>query len=82
MQMIGNEQIINYFQGCALNLKNDGSEDSSIHCFKENQPWPAGAALLKESIWESITSESDIEEENASFNLLDEDEEEMNKIIL
>ena len=63
-------------------LKNDGSEDSSIHCFKENQPCAAGAALLKDQtkllydkdleknpFENQNASESDIEEANASFNL-------------
>ena len=85
-QMIGKELIINYFEWCALNLKNDGSEDSSIHCFKE--PCAAGASFLKDQtkllhdkdleknpFENKNASESDIEEANASFKLLDEDEE-------
>ena len=82
--MIGKELIINSFQGCTLNLKNDGSEDSSIHCFKENQPCAAkdetkllhDKDLEKNPFEHQNASESDIEEANASFNLLDEDEEE------
>ena len=54
--MIGKELIINYFEGCALNLKNDGSKDRSIHCFKENQPCAAGygcpyVAIFNEDIF-------------------------------
>ena len=72
-----------------MNLKNDGSEDGDIHCFKKNQPCFAGAQLLqnqtdllfdnnidKTPFANLEISESDIEETNASFNLLDEDEEE------
>ena len=73
-----------------MNLKNDGSEDGDIHCFKANQPCFAGSQLLqnqtdllfdntidKNPFANLKISESDIEEANVSFNLLDEDEEEV-----
>ena len=76
-------------------LKNDGSEDSSIHCFKEIQPCEVGAALLKDqtkllhdkdleknSFENQNASESDIEEAIASFNLSEEDEEEDNFVTI
>ena len=71
-----------------MNLKNGGSEDGDIHCFKENQPCFAGSQLLQNQtdllFYNNIDknpfanleiSESDIEEAT-SFNLLYEDEEE------
>ena len=69
--------------------KNDGCEDGGIHCFKENQPCFAGSQLLQNQIdllfdnnidknpFANLEiSDTDIEEANASFNLLDENEEE------
>ena len=83
------KRLYSSLKGCALNLKNDGSEDGDIHCFKENQPYFAGSQLLqnltdllfdnnidKNHFANLEISESDIEEANASFNLFDEDEEE------
>ena len=72
-----------------MNLKNGGSEDGDIRCFKKNQPCFASSQLLqnqndllfdnnidKNPFANLEINESDIEEANESFNLLDEDEEE------
>ena len=40
--------ITKSFKSCGLNLKNDGSEDGMIHCFKKEQPCESGSGILKE----------------------------------
>ena len=69
-------------KSCALNIAIDGSEDESIHCFKENQPCSAGLQRFKvmantidderEDPFMSL-SDSDVEQE--SINELDSDDE-------
>ena len=85
-QKISKNQIIASFKGCALNIKTDGSEDDLIHCFKEDQPCSTGKEILKDqtrllrddSLHENPFSptDSDVEDANASFNLLDENSDE------
>ena len=82
------EQIIDFFKGCALNLKADWSEDDLIHCFKKDQPCTSGRQLLSEQTDllndESLhfdpfnPTDSDVEDANVETNLLvadDTDEE-------
>jgi len=87
-QKLSKDLIIDSFKGCALNIKTDGSEDGKIHCFKENKPCEAGAELLKNQTMllndplneidanPFDPTESDVEDANVSFNLLDEDADE------
>ena len=86
-EMIKKDLIIDSFKGCALNLKNDGSEDNKIHCFKSTQPCSAGASVLEDQtkvvnntdaneMNPFEPTDSDVEEANDPGNLLDEDEEE------
>ena len=76
--------IAKSFKCCGLNLPNDGSQDEVIHCFKKGNPCEAGAALLKAQLdvledsllnqnpFDEIT-ESDMEDANEPFRLLDQD---------
>ena len=85
--MLNKDLIVNSFHGCGVNLKTDGSEDEKIHCFKEKGPCFAGAALLKDQTallsdkdlekdpFNFDPTESDIEDANIEFNILDEDED-------
>jgi hypothetical protein len=43
---INKEVISQSFKVCGITNAEDGSEDSEIHCFKENGPIPTGRALL------------------------------------
>ena len=83
------ELIVNSFKCCGINLKNDGSEDNLIHCFKQKQPCESGAEILKSQLsvleeplrsnpFEEIT-DSDVQKAQHSFFQIDEDmEEELN----
>ena len=41
------EVIMQSFTSCGLNINVDGSEDDTVHCFKEAQPCAAGREMLK-----------------------------------
>ena len=44
------ELIIELFEPCTSNLKNDVSEDNLIHCFKDGQTCSAGSKLLRDNL--------------------------------
>jgi hypothetical protein len=46
---IPKELIKKSFKVCGITNALDGSEDSEIHCFKENGPVPSGLALLQQA---------------------------------
>ena len=77
--------IVKSFKSCALNVNVDGSEDTSIHCFKNVQPCESGYDKLKRQL-QSLQDEStdnnpfaciysDVEEAAVDFLLVDQDDE-------
>ena len=49
---ISEETIKKSFKSCGVNLPIDGTEDDSIHCFKEGQPCEEGRRMLREKMEE------------------------------
>lgn len=47
---LGENIIKRLFKVCLLNLNINGSEDSSIQCFKQDQPCAAGYQKLQEQL--------------------------------
>ena len=45
-EKLDKDMIRNSFKVCGLTLKDDGSEDDLIHCFKAGQPCAAGRDVL------------------------------------
>ena len=74
------------FKICGLNLKTDGSEDEIVHCFKSGSPCAARLSLLNDQtamlddpslqINPFEITDSDREEAEESFHLIDEDNDE------
>lgn len=71
------------FPACALNLPTDGSQDEKIVCFREGQPCCAGNEMLKAQasvLLEpdkdpfTLITESDTEEANDPYQVVDEDD--------
>ena len=70
-----------------VNLKNNGSEDNIIHCFKSRQPCSEGAFLLKDQGYilnnEEIVNcnpfevtDSDVDEVDTETNIVDAHDDE------
>ena len=85
--LVDKELISRSFKSCALNLKNDGSEDNMIHCFKNGQPCSACATLLQDQVHiinnDDVVNakpfdvtDSDVDEATLQENLVDESENE------
>ena len=81
---VSNEIIIYSFKHCALNLKADGSEDDAIHCFREGKPCASGSRILKNQMmcWMTVhykitlsSTESDVEDADHPYNLVDDDDD-------
>ena len=73
---ISSDTVKNSFKSCAITTALDGSEDSSIHCFKEGQPCGRGKDVLAERMANldlPMEADSDLCDPFAS----DDDEEEM-----
>lgn len=45
-EQLPKELIVKSFKGCGLTTALDGSEDTTIHCFKPDGPIPTGLELL------------------------------------
>ena len=50
LSLLSTEIIMKSVKICAHNLPVDGSQDSSIHCFKKDQPCEAGATQLQSQL--------------------------------
>ena len=85
--LVDKELISRSFKSCALNLKNDGSEDNMIHCFKNGQPCSACASLLQDQVHiinnDDVVNanpfdvtDKDVDEATPQENLVDESENE------
>ena len=61
-QSLSKELIASSFKTCGITNATDGSEDNSIHCFKQNGQAPNGRQLLKEAR-ENAEVETMLEEE-------------------
>ena len=85
-EKLDKDMIRNSFKVCGLTLKDDGSEDDLIHCFKTGQPCAAGRDALAqlrqrgdENRTQVAQDEENDEEELLNYELVvldDEDGEE------
>ena len=78
---IPKEVIKKSFLSCAITTSTDGSDDDSIHCFKEGQPCAEGRSLLVEEM--TKLQVDDISDDHDPFDCSsDEDEIEQNEICI
>jgi hypothetical protein len=79
-QSLSKEAIANSFKTCGITNSTDGSEDDSIHCFKQNGQVPNGRQLLREArenaevrvvLEEEIDEDEDVENGYESYASID-----------